>query len=213
MLRGIAQFQGRIGGRGRVSLRGEERPRSLTSRTSHLAIVHHRRENIRNATASSSPREAIAWTASPKKATTCGRVRWPKLSGCPEVVETRKECVGESRDARSGAANLSITLGRCAVVVVRQLSPACHFCRQPHPDIDLVPADGFPAAHALAVKGKYRRRPSAAKAGIDSVGFMRGLKPPPPSASTFAAGEVWPILHRLFGTTAQAAETWNPGRI
>ena len=93
--RRIAQFQGRIGGRGRVSLRGEERARSLTSRTSHLAIVNHRRENIRNATASSSPREAIAWTASPKKATTCGRVRWPKLSGCPEVVETRKECVGE----------------------------------------------------------------------------------------------------------------------
>jgi hypothetical protein len=65
------------------------------------------------------------------------------------------------------------------------LSPACHFCRQPHPDIDLVPADGFPAAHALAVKGKYKSRPSAAKAGIDSAGFMRGLKPPPPSAQSF----------------------------
>jgi hypothetical protein len=29
--------------------------------------------------------------SSQKKATTCGRFRWPKLSGCPEVVETRKE--------------------------------------------------------------------------------------------------------------------------
>jgi hypothetical protein len=38
------------------------------------------------------PRKAIAWTASPrKKTTTCRRFRWPKLSGCPEVVETRKE--------------------------------------------------------------------------------------------------------------------------
>src|SRR5450759_4159027 len=30
-------------------------------------------------------------------------------------------------------------------------------------------------------------RPSAAKADLDSVGFMRGLKPPPPSVSSFSA--------------------------
>jgi hypothetical protein len=44
------------------------------------------------------------------------------------------------------------------------------------------------AAEKLGILGEIRgKRPSAAKAGIDSVGFMQGLKPPPPSGSSFSA--------------------------
>jgi hypothetical protein len=43
-------------------------------------------------------------------------------------------------------------------------------------------------AEKLGVVGKNDgKSPSAAKAGIDSEGFMRGLKPPPPSDVSFSA--------------------------
>jgi hypothetical protein len=44
------------------------------------------------------------------------------------------------------------------------------------------------AAEKLEIWGEIGvKRPSGAKARIDSVGFMRGLKPPPPSGSSFSA--------------------------
>ena len=44
------------------------------------------------------------------------------------------------------------------------------------------------AAEKLGVSGEIGlERSSWAKARIDSVGFMRGLKPPPPSESSFFA--------------------------
>ena len=39
---------------------------------------------------------------------------------------------------------------------------------------------------------------SAAKAGVDSPGFMRGLKPPPPSVRGFSAGSENPLLPLRF---------------
>ena len=46
---------------------------------------------------------------------------------------------------------------------------------------------GFTCAENLVVLDEIRgERPSAAKAGFDSVGFMRGLSPPPPSGSSFS---------------------------
>ena len=43
-------------------------------------------------------------------------------------------------------------------------------------------------AEELEILGEIgETRPSAAKAGIDPVGFMRGLKPPPPSGPSFSA--------------------------
>jgi hypothetical protein len=44
------------------------------------------------------------------------------------------------------------------------------------------------AAEKLEISGEIsEKHPSVAKASIDSVGFMRGLKPPPPSALSFSA--------------------------
>jgi hypothetical protein len=43
--------------------------------------------------------------------------------------------------------------------------------------------------------------PSAAKAGIDSEGFMRGLKPPPPSDVSFSAACKARGFLAFFGTT------------
>jgi hypothetical protein len=44
------------------------------------------------------------------------------------------------------------------------------------------------AAEKLEILGEMcRRRPSAAKANVDSIGLTRGLKPPPPSGSSFSA--------------------------
>jgi hypothetical protein len=44
------------------------------------------------------------------------------------------------------------------------------------------------AAEKLGISGEIGGKcPSAAKAGIHSVGIMRGLKPPPPSVSSFSA--------------------------
>jgi hypothetical protein len=42
------------------------------------------------------------------------------------------------------------------------------------------------AAEKLGILGEIgAKHPSAAKAIVDSVGFVRGLKPPPPSGSRF----------------------------
>ena len=49
-------------------------------------------------------------------------------------------------------------------------------------------------AEELDILGEIgETRPSAAKAGIDPVGFMRGLKPPPPSGPSFSAACKAPI--------------------
>ena len=59
-------------------------------------------------------------------------------------------------------------------------------------------------AEELEILGEIgETRPSAAKAGIDPVGFMRGLKPPPPSGPSFSAAcKAQPYLFRAAcGTT------------
>ena len=57
-------------------------------------------------------------------------------------------------------------------------------------------------AGQAAEKGRFsgeigRIRSSGAKAISDSIGFMRGLKPPPPSKSSFSAacGAHFPLFH------------------
>jgi hypothetical protein len=39
------------------------------------------------------------------------------------------------------------------------------------------------------------KHPSGAEAHVDSVGFLRGLKPPPPSASSFSAA--CSVVHQM----------------
>jgi hypothetical protein len=51
-----------------------------------------------------------------------------------------------------------------------------------------IPSGAKEAAEKLGLSGKIcGKRPSGAKASIDSIGLMRGLKPPPPSISSFSA--------------------------
>jgi hypothetical protein len=55
------------------------------------------------------------------------------------------------------------------------------------------------AAEKLEISGEIsEKHPSVAKASIDSVGFMRGLKPPPPSALSFSAACKARILFGAF---------------
>jgi hypothetical protein len=50
---------------------------------------------------------------------------------------------------------------------------------------------GFSGCGKGGTKGEFpEKSPSGAKARIDSVGFMRGLKPPPPSESSRSAAPV-----------------------
>jgi hypothetical protein len=50
------------------------------------------------------------------------------------------------------------------------------------------PSGAKQAAEKLEISGEIsEKHPSVAKASIGSVGFMRGLKPPPPSALSFSA--------------------------
>src|ERR1035437_3710574 len=52
------------------------------------------------------------------------------------------------------------------------------------------------AAEKLGISGEIGgERPSGAKARVDFVGFMRGLKPPPPSESSFPAACKARTLH------------------
>ena len=53
---------------------------------------------------------------------------------------------------------------------------------------------------------------SGAKAGIASVGFMRGLKPPPPSGSSYSAGcNVYESrIQKLTPSAAKAALAYGP---
>jgi hypothetical protein len=51
-----------------------------------------------------------------------------------------------------------------------------------------IPAGAKQAAEKLGILGGIgAKRSSVAKAIVDSVGFMRGLKPPPPSGLSFSA--------------------------
>jgi adenosylhomocysteine nucleosidase len=54
------------------------------------------------------------------------------------------------------------------------------------------------ATEKLGISGETDRNgPSVAKAAVDSVGFVRGLKPPPPSGTSFSAGgEVVPFQNK-----------------
>jgi hypothetical protein len=46
----------------------------------------------------------------------------------------------------------------------------------------------FTGCEKIEISGEIsEKRPSAAKASVDSVGFLRGLKPPPPSVLSFSA--------------------------
>jgi len=58
----------------------------------------------------------------------------------------------------------------------------------PRAELVSMPGRTQEAAEKLGISGEIGgNRPSGAKAGFDSVGFMRGLKPPPPSGSSFSA--------------------------
>jgi hypothetical protein len=64
-----------------------------------------------------------------KKATTCGRFRWPKNKRMPGKWSKR----GRNRSVREGMPRNSLTdvgttLGFCSGMVVRQLSAGCKFC-------------------------------------------------------------------------------------
>jgi hypothetical protein len=51
-----------------------------------------------------------------------------------------------------------------------------------------IPSGAKQAAEKLEISGEIGGKcPSAAKAGVDSASVMRGLKPPPPSESSFYA--------------------------
>jgi hypothetical protein len=51
-----------------------------------------------------------------------------------------------------------------------------------------IPSGAKEAAEKLGISCEIgEKRPSGAKARVDPVGFMRGLKPPPPSGSSFSA--------------------------
>jgi hypothetical protein len=70
---------------------------------------------------------APARTASPKKSDHLQAVPLgPRVSGDPEVVETRKESVGEC-EMPPAISPTESTLGRFETRVVRQLSERCHF--------------------------------------------------------------------------------------
>ena len=57
------------------------------------------------------------------------------------------------------------------------------FCRRAN-----LPSGAKQAAEKGGIRGENpEKHPSRAKAQVDSVGFMRGLKPPPPSESSFSA--------------------------
>jgi len=62
-----------------------------------------------------------------------------------------------------------------------------------------IPSGAKEAAEKLGISCEIgEKRPSGAKAHFDPVGFMRGLKPPPPSGSSFSAAcKAPPILPGL----------------
>jgi hypothetical protein len=70
-------------------------------------------------------------------------------------------------------------------------------------DFERAPSGAKQAAQKLLIPGEIGGKyPSVAKASVDSVGFMRGLKPPPPSGSSFSAAcKARPLLSAFCGTT------------
>ena len=60
----------------------------------------------------------------------------------------------------------------------------------------------------------HKKPPSGAKARADYAGFMRGLKPPPPSGSSFSAGFSAGPIQSLLGDASfdgAGAESWAVG--
>jgi 16S rRNA (cytosine967-C5)-methyltransferase len=63
------------------------------------------------------------------------------------------------------------------------------------------------AAEELEISGEIvGKHPSVAKASIDSVGFMRGLKPPPPSGSSISTACITPA--RILSEEMEAHPAW-----
>jgi len=66
-----------------------------------------------------------------------------------------------------------------------------------------IPAAAKQAAEKGFVWGKAPENiPSAAKADVDLIGFMRGINPPPPSVASFSAAcKAENLFWALIGTT------------
>jgi hypothetical protein len=94
-----------------VSVANPRDDRSIPSQ--HLGRIHRCGSATRS--------DCLDGQSSPKKRPLAGGSAGPSRSGCPEVVEMRKECVGEP-GCPLGFANLSITLGSRGAAVVSQLS-------------------------------------------------------------------------------------------
>src|SRR5580658_5530820 len=88
-------------------------PTSASYRVNNLGCIH--------LCGSATRSDCLDGQSSPKKRPLAGGSAGPSISGCPEVVEMRKECVGEP-GCPLGFANLSITLGSRGAAVVNQLS-------------------------------------------------------------------------------------------